>query len=207
MRKAILRFDAEGEPSMGFHRPGALLAVVIVTDETDCSYHGDHETIFLPEGNRVFWSDTEAASPTSAVCWYAGIECVGNGAPYDECYAQSFDEDGNNVDGPNEDDDAVLHPVVRYVAELAINDAYAFSIDGVGLDGSIVYQDSLDAQLQNDFGIGPACESQAGFGVPSVRVREVVESTSGPGSQGSICSDSYAGHMTTFVQGILDRLP
>ena len=44
-----------------------------VTDEVDCSFDWDYEDIFLEAGGKVFWSDPNAAFPTSAVCWTALI--------------------------------------------------------------------------------------------------------------------------------------
>jgi hypothetical protein len=78
----------------------------------------------------------------------------------------------------------------------------------VGLDGVPVYQPSLmDPQFQNDFGIGPGCESADGRAVPPVRQHELIETISGPGNEASVCADDYSSAFSTFAQGILGRLP
>jgi hypothetical protein len=202
MWKAARRFETDGDPAYGFHREGALLAVMLVTDEVDCSSNPDWDTIFLPEGDRVFWSDPTAASPTSAVCWHAGVACAG-----DQCQSVDLDVAGNETADP---DLAVLRPVARYTELFQELGAYAFAIYGVGLDGSVVYQPSFDdPQYQNDFGIGPGCQSPDGTAVPPVRERELVAALSetGPGSEASICADVYEDAMGSFANGILGRLP
>ena len=83
---SVARFQDPADASFGFHRPGALLAVMIVSDEVDCSYNPSWDSIFLPEGDRTFWSDDSAASPSSAVCWNAGVACT--------------EDDAGVVDGP-----------------------------------------------------------------------------------------------------------
>jgi len=203
MWKAIRRSLDENEDEYGFHREGALLAVVIVSDEVDCSYNTDWETIFLPDGNRVFWTDAMAPSPTSAVCWNAGVACEGN-----QCFSVNLDANGNEVTDSQADNDAVLSPVTRYTELLAEQGAFAFSINGVGLDGVPLYQPSLmDPQFQNDFGIGPGCESADARAVPPVREHELIQTISGAGNEASICADEYASALSVFAQRIVDRLP
>jgi len=201
--KAVGRFDAVGDASFGFHRPGALLAVMIISDETDCSYNQDvGESIFLPDGDRTFWSDPTAASPTSAVCWNAGMACTELGDGTLDCVSQDFDLDGNTGASPAE---AVLHPVKRYIDTLVAEGAFVSGIYGVGLDGSAVFRTSDDPQYQNDFGIGAGCESENGKAVPPGRMREVVTALDGSGT--SICAGGFELPLMVFGQGILSRLP
>jgi hypothetical protein len=202
--KSIRRFETASDEDFGFHRAGALLTAIIVTDEVDCSYNSEYETLFLPDGNRVFWSDSTAASPTSAVCWNAGVACDG-----DQCSSVNLDIDGNEVADGDAADQAVLHPLERYTTQLLERAAYVVALYGVNSDGSVTYQPSLmDPQYQNDFGIGPGCESADGHAVPPVRMRELISTVSGEGINGrSICDADYAPTMTSFAQGIVDRLP
>lgn len=91
----------------GFLREGATLAVVVVTDELDCS-------VQVPDGYSYFtdepihWNtnpSTGVAQASSAVCFNAGVSCTdadGDGT-YESCTAS---------------DHGVLHPVERYVSYL-----------------------------------------------------------------------------------------
>ena len=145
-----------------------------------------------------------APAPSSAVCWNAGVACQG-GPVYSSCSAVDRDVDGNPATDP---DDAVLYTLDRYVSQLAETGAYIMAIDGVGSDGSVTYADSLDdPQFQSDFGIGPGCESVAGRAVPPVRIHQLVEMTSGPGNERSVCDGGYGSALATFGNGILTRLP
>jgi len=205
--KAILRTETEGEANFGFRREGALLAVAIVTDEADCSNNPDHETIFLSEGNRVFWSDPEAPAPTSAVCWNAGVTCSGSGNPYDECVAIDRNEDAMQVE-VDAASDAVLYPVIRYTAQLAEQGVYVIAIDGVGPGGVPVYADALgDPAFQQDFGIGPGCEAMDGSAVPPVRIRDVIATVGEATDQFSVCDAGFEAAMNAFANGIVARLP
>jgi len=201
--KAIQRFSTPMEDSFGFHRPGALLAVLIVSDEVDCSNNPEHDEMFLPDGNRTFWSDPEAASPTSAACWNAGVACTELGDGTLDCVAEDYDIGGN----PSADaEDAVLYPVARYTTALVGTAAYVAGIYGVGLDGTVTYRPSLmDPQFQSDFGIGPGCESASATAVPPARTIDVV--TALGGGHYSICADGFNSSFVGFAQGILDRLP
>jgi hypothetical protein len=204
--KSIRRSQTDSDPAYGFHRDTALLATIIVTDEVDCSYNNEWETIFLPDGNRVFWSDPMSASPTSAVCWNAGVACRGAGVY--ECHAVNLDVNGSEVADADADADAVLRPVARYTDELLLLGAYAFAIDGVALDGSVVYADSLgDPQFQNDYGIGPGCETDDGRAVPPVRIHEMTATVSDSVHESSVCAAGFEDGLATFAQGILSRLP
>jgi hypothetical protein len=213
MRKALLRAVTSEESQYGFLRAGALTAIVIVTDETDCSYNDDWQSIFLPEdlgGNEVFWSDPDAAAPTSAVCWNAGTACTGGPGTYDECHAVDLDVDGNPA---VDEDDAVLRPLSYFADGLdGPNEVYLAAIDGVPVgyeDGSaeIVYADDPDPDVQIDRGIGPGCSNGDESAVPSVRVRELVETIDGgERNDFSVCDDSYAAAMGTIAERIVARV-
>lgn len=199
MRKAIVRSTTSGNDEFGFRRTGALLAVAIVTDEEDCSYNDNYESIFLPEGNRAFWSDPDAVTPTSAVCWNAGVSCSGT-----DCVTADFDVNGNEISDP---DAAVLWPMSRYVDLLESEGSYVVALDGVSSDSSVTYQEAADPDFQRSYGIGPGCESSAGPAVPPVRIREVVGTISGPLNEFSICAADFGPALTEFGNGILMRLP
>jgi hypothetical protein len=93
-----------------FLRDGATLAVVIVTDEADCSVRApEGYSYFTNESNNTYWEinpDTGTKTQaTSAVCWNAGVNC---GAP---------DMNGVYADCTSIDT-GVLHPLTRYIGYL-----------------------------------------------------------------------------------------
>jgi len=206
VRRAIERSYTDGDPAFGFIRDHAVLMVVLVTDEDDCSHHPDWESIFLPEGERTFWSDPDAPMPTSAVCWNAGVACTGlEDGRYEECHAIDRDVDGNPVAEDDADALAVLRPLPRYVELLqGIEDqkqqifpdqqVVVSLLSGVNSDGAVAYTDpGPDPAFEQEFGIGAGCDGVAGRAAPPVRLRGLTEAFElrGRRSAYSICDEDY----------------
>jgi len=215
MWKALRRSQTDDDPAHGFIRDGAILSVVHVTDEEDCSFNSDWDSIFLPDGDKTFWSDPSAASPTSAVCWNAGVACEGG-----DCYSVNLDVNGGEVSADAAADEAVLRPVSRYTDILqALEDdkqrinpsqeVLVALIGGVNSDGSVSYADALsDPAFQADFGIGPGCASGAGKAVPPVRMREFAEAFQVGGDQNmfSICNPDYADALEAIADDLVEQI-
>ena len=173
MYMALARADTQGEDNFGFLRKQAILSIVHLTDEADCSLNDAHNVIFSPE-NKVFWNSEADFVPTSAVCWRAGVACTGSAPDYTDCQPMNYDEQKN----PNASDaDAVLWPVAKYVKQLNDIEADKRTLDSgqevlVAVIGGvpegyptqkIIYSDSgADAEYLADFGIGPGCKSMIG---------------------------------------------
>ena len=196
----------------GFLRDNAILSIVFVTDESDCSFNRElQNTVFGEEGvgNQVFWSlPDQQFSPTSAVCWNAGVECSGSGTPqYDACVAHDKTVDGSDAGNAAE---SVIHPLARYSDRLDAMRAnkvagagiYTFGITGVpdGYAGpaDVLYAagaDGLDPNsFQAQFGIGQGCIQGDVEAVPPVRLVEFTQAGDQTGVPlFSICSNSYAG--------------
>ncbi len=206
---ALIRANTPGEDSYGFIREDATLAIIIITDETDCSAQDD--TIFT--SNKVFWNDPNDPTPTSAVCWRAGVDCMGDPNDYD-CDAANFGAGGNS--GAS-DDSAVLYPLSRYsqlledlLAAKTQGDVQLHVIAGVppGYSGGIepIYSGvgNGNPQFLENFGIDPACTDADIFAVPSIRERELAESIAdGAPPVYSICSPDYS--LDSIAQAILDQ--
>jgi len=193
-----------------FLRPGGVLAVVILTDETDCS--GLDFEYFNP-GNQdnpqynKYWQDLpgapgEKGDPTSAVCWNSSMTCV--------------DADMNDVyESCEAADKGVLQPRSRYTDLLA--DAFeaagkpVFMLLLTGVPGvtahaeeaphgptaggilELVHRKWRDSDIlpgdpktkelkEYEFGIGPGCSNAAtGQAVPPGRIQDICESLDRPG--------------------------
>lgn len=218
MWKALRRSQTDDEAGWGFIRADAVLSVVFVTDEGDCSYNNEWESIFTPDGDRVFWSDPDAATPTSAVCWNAGVACEGT-SPYDDCEPVDLDVEGLPVPRADADDEAVLRPVSRYIDYLRdLEDAkqrispdqevLVSVIGGVNTDGSVTYQDTDDISFQQDFGIGPGCASAQGSAVPPVRLRALADAfaVGDEPNMYSVCQSDYAPALSAIGEAIAAQL-
>jgi hypothetical protein len=209
--------------SQGFLRDEALLAVVFVTDETDCSMPPGNDARLAGDEGRALWSDPFAEAPTSAVCWNAGTTCTGGPGSYDECHAEDHGWDGQPAQ-PGEE--TVLYPVSRYVDALrelsqdksargGTGQVLVAVIGGVPLDypetGVLPFQDSDDPDFNLEYGIGPSCGRgtetvHSPPGIPPVRLREFAEAFAIDGRNlFSICSGDYTVALEQ-IAGALGRL-
>jgi hypothetical protein len=189
-----------------FLRDGAVLAIVVMTDEAECSVkdyqYFDPKLKADPEYSK-YWEDLPGmpgtkGEPTSAVCFNAGVSCVD--ADMDGVYESCMSEDKG-----------VLQPLSRYIGYLRDTlvakqkkEVIMLGILGVpevtehnpeppyqptaGGVMELVYRvwnqaDILPgdmgtpAQKEYDFGIGPGCTDPAtGQGIPNTRVIDVCQS-------------------------------
>jgi hypothetical protein len=206
MRQALLRAKDPNDPAYGFLRKDAMVYVVFLTDEDDCSVAPGGEEIFSAEGDRLFWSDKDAAAATSAVCWNAGVACIGDPSGYDSCVATNKDLAGNEGVA---DQDAVLQPIDSYIElfdalmvdKLAIDptqEPIIGIVGGAAANGALAFGDvgDTDPEFQQTFGIGPGCTGYSGDpdrpfrATPPARLAAVLEAMS-PGNVFSICEDDW----------------
>ncbi len=207
------------ENTDGFVRDEALLAIIIVTDEVDCSMPSQNVDTMFSSLGQPFWADLEP-NPTSSACWKAGVECIGGPGTYDACVP--VDKGWNGM--PTEDPSAsVLYPLDGYIEALqAVSDrkealggngtVAVAVISGVPEDypqgGALIYRDSADPFFNSEYGIGPGCgfgtESLGDLpGIPPVRLRKFAEAFAGERrNMFSICSSDYA----VALQQIADEI-
>lgn len=218
-----LRSDApHNSGDRPFLRPDADLAIVILTNETDCSVDD------LSFGqDMTYWNvnpHSGSPQPSSAMCWNAGVQCDGpdaNGV-YSECVSS---------DGP-------LHATSRYTDMLADlrgsgKRVTMLSIGGVPPVGlyaddppvptaggllDLVYRewqesdvspqelaDGVSAEdLTFELGIGPACallddDVLLARAIPNPRVVEVCQSLD-DGEQLGCCIDSVCGDQAAALR-------
>ncbi len=229
LESMYLSLAAASDPASanyGFIRDTAILSVVVISDEVDCSFNPATKEIFT--SNKVFWTDPADPAPSSAMCWNAGVKCEGAGPNYSDCRAENFDAKGNP--GAS-DEDAVLQPISKYVKFLqtiedrkqAIDptqDVLVSMIAGVPVgyekgDAPLVYEDSADAKFQADFGIGPGCVLPSGdpliadqTAVPPVRERQFAEAFEVGDDKNlySICQPSYRDALDAIAEKIRDQI-
>jgi hypothetical protein len=197
------------ENADGFVRDDALLAIIIVTDEADCSLPIENVNTLFSALGEPFWADLEP-NPTSSACWKAGVDCIGGPGQYDTCIPVDKGWDGLPTTDPN---GSVLYPLQRYIDALqAVSDRKealggngtisVAVIAGVPEDypqgGELLYRDSADPIFNSEYGIGPGCgygtETLGELpGIPPVRLKAFAEAFAGERrNMFSICSVDYA---------------
>ncbi|MCB9755897.1 MAG: VWA domain-containing protein [Myxococcales bacterium] len=222
---ALARAEEPGELNYGFLRDAAFLSIIHLTDEADCSFHPSQQNIFLDLNNTWAWEDG-ATSPTSAVCWNAGVECEGAApGPYTSCDVVDRDINGGLLEYDSAS--AVLHPIEKYLSQLnAIEkdkqaviynlEVLVSVIGGVpsGYDAmaaELQYIDNVeDPAAQINFGIAPGCVSagDGGSAIPPVRLRELAEQFAVDGERNifSACDASYANTLDTIAKRLVDQV-
>lgn len=216
---AVDRATTSGNPSFGFVDDQRLLVIVLVTDEADCSTNPEWTAIFEEDGGKTFWSDPELPFPTSAVCWNAGVACVGSPSNYDTCDPIDRQLDGSATSNP---DAAVLWPVERYVDNLGqgAGAVMTFGVVGVQSDGTPRWADTGEAGFLDSFGIGPGCSASNPFedpfvdgdefldAVPPARAWAVLNALGPADGQAaySICGNAFDGAMAKIGVAIVSAM-
>jgi hypothetical protein len=229
MYLSLRRANHNGEDELGFIRDSAILAIVFVTDETDCSSHTDGEAIFWPEdlgGTRVFWSlPDQQTSPTSAVCWNAGVRCTPDDAMlYESCTPQNWDAAGHPLPDDRAEE-AALRPVSRYVdlvnaieenkqALDPSQEVVVAAIAGVPRgypDVPLTYAkggaEHDPESFQAQFGIAPGCASGGVRAVPPVRLAAFADAFVVEDAMlFSICEPSHAAAFEAIANAVSDQI-
>ena len=218
MRKFFWRATAPSEPEFGFVRPNAILAVIFLTDELDCSFNPNYGSQLFG-GRNVFW-DQAANGLLSSVCWNAGVECTGDDGVYSECHSVNKDIDGNV--GVS-DEVAVLNPVQEYIDAIQQledhkrgddfdQEVLVAVIGGVPQDYPAVdipYRNADDDVDQVGFGIGFGCdEGEDARAVPPVRLREFADAFAVDDQPNlfSVCNDDFGPALAEIAQRIADQV-
>ena len=228
MWKSLRLARMSGQNQSGFLRDNAILSIVFVTDEADCSFNREQQnTVFGEEGvgNQVFWSLPDVQqSPTSAVCWSAGVSCDFN-LDSDQCSSINLDVDGNET---SNDEAAALYPLSKYTTFVADIEAdkkvrnpgqevIVSAIAGVPENypdiQQLSYAEGPDANnpdsFQARFGIGQGCSSAVAEAVPPVRLREFAEEFlvgDDDNNLFSVCSTDYGPALGAIAESIRDQL-
>ncbi|MBV1856794.1 MAG: VWA domain-containing protein, partial [Nannocystaceae bacterium] len=228
MWKALRLARMSDQNQSGFLRDNAILSIVFVTDEADCSFNRElQNTVFGEEGvgNQAFWSLPDVQqSPTSAVCWNAGVSCD-FGLDSNQCVSINLDVDGNET---SDDDLASLYPLSKYttfVQEIEADkkvrnpgqEVIVSAIAGVPENYPMIqqlsYAEGADAtnpdSFQARFGIGQGCSSQVAEAVPPVRLREFAETFligDDDNNLFSVCSTDYGPALGAIAESIRDQL-
>ncbi|WAS98790.1 vWA domain-containing protein [Nannocystis punicea] len=229
MYLALAQASAVDSPTnYGFLRDQAILSVVFITDELDCSYNPEFGEIFTTD--KTFWENPDDPQATSAVCFNAGVKCEGTGPTYDSCRSANYGIDGA-VDVP--DEQAVLQPLSKYVnflqkleddkkerqpdqevlVALIAGVPPGYETNAAGAD--IVYEDATDPEFQDSFGIGAGCTlanpvdpAKPQTAIPPVREREFAEAFQVGGDRNlfSICQDDYSEALREIAKKLEEQL-
>ncbi len=184
-----MRLALDNHPdNSGFFRPDALLAVLLVTDEDDCS--ASDTGLFDPD-------DSSLGPINSFRCFQYGVSCDINDPTHTGVRHQC-----EPLTGPQ----AMLYEVNEYVSFLhGIKDPGRIVVAAIAgpFSGDVtVVEDTQMGWLEVD----PSCSVNDGSATPGVRLKSFVQTLMPPAEMGwaygSICATSYG----PYLLGLGDKL-
>ncbi len=180
MRTAI---DEDALKSAGFLRPDAVLGVVVLTDEDDCSAYNSE--IFNPASTEFRDGDPNFR------CFQSGVICQG-----DDVYKPGLRADCH----PRTDSEYIttVDEYVDYMKDLKPDPRDRVFSAIIGDPGSVtveVNMDGLDAQLV------ASCEDSMGEAAyPGVRLAAFVDAFNDQGERSSLCNDGPQHGLDSMVR-------
>ena len=188
MRRAL---DGSNPENAGFLRDDAMLAVIIMSDEDDCSAFSTEIYSTDPNQDRI---DSELGYLSSFRCFEFGVEC-------DEDETR---EPGARTNCRPRTDSPYLYDVQEYVSFLrglkpSLSDIFVAGIIGADSDISVVAPDG-EPQLER------ACASQNGEALPPVRLKGFLDGFRGQSLQGDICADAFPDINTSIGELLGDSM-
>jgi hypothetical protein len=192
-----MALDPANTHNAGFVRPDSVLAVVLLTDEDDCS--ATTPQLF---DNTMTDIDSTLGPLTSYRCFEFGITCDIN---------SRTSQGARHACVPRDDAAALLHPVDRYVNQLlflrdpgrlvvaAIAGPVTPSSGGTGYDVVVGLDNSNFPELQY------SCTTAMDGAVPGIRVHSLVSAFNTPAdlddwAYSSVCSADYTAPLTGIGQ-------
>lgn len=203
MHLALDRMLDAGDPAYGFLRDDAILLIVFLTDEIDCSHAPQWADVFAPGGS-------EALGSSSALCWNAAVRCSDESGEF-VCRSVDKDFEGVPTDDPTR---AIVQPLSRYIDRVqAIEDqkrelvfdaeVLVSLIGGVGNDGAMHFTpgSTSDPEFEGEVAIAPGCSTSEGEALPPMRLAEFADAFAADAAY-SVCSDNYS----PALEGIANKL-
>lgn len=188
MRRAL---NGSNGQNAGFLRPQALLAVVIISDEDDCSTEDARMFDSSPEQDRI---DSELGFLTSHRCFEFGVQCQPDDprspGPRGDCVARA--------------DSAFMHDVDEYVDFLRSLKEEPGKVFVAGIIGN-----NDDIVIELDDGkptLKEACSSAAGQATPAIRLLALLNAFSSTNTSTTICDEDLSDAITLIANAIKDEV-
>lgn len=189
-------------PNVGFLRDDALLAIVILTDEDDCSAPDDTD-LFDPTQDLI----SDPLGPLDSYrCNEFGHLC--NGVPPPRTMAAS------NLTGCVSNEKGPLTPVaefVRFFKSLKPNpdDVIVAAITGPVTPYAVELRTVRNRDtgvVQSEPRVVPSCTSSNGSAVPAVRLQQFIEAFGANGTTESLCEGDFRPAMARIGDKIAGRI-
>jgi hypothetical protein len=190
--EAARRALSDQPANAGFLRDDALLAVVLLTDEDDCST--SDATMFTGAPDDPVGSELGPLS--SFRCFDFGVRCRESGR-----------DPGPRTDCQPRDDSPYLFPVGGYVSFLRglkpdPSDVLVAAIAGDPEPVEVTLTDLDKDGTDDEPLLADSCESDTGSAVPAIRIRGLLDGFAARSTFGSICAEPLTGPLADAARGI-----
>ena len=191
----------ETPENRGFVRDGSLLAVILITDEDDCSAQ-DPNTLFRGDPSGGTCDDTLGCR-SNYRCFDFGIQCDVN----DRTVGVRKDCSPRKEGDPH----LMLQPVSRYTAFFeALRDPNSLIL--AAITGPVADQVQIVADSSGRLDIAPSCTASDGTGAaPAIRIRELLEHFNKPEDMNqwamtSICAEDFSSALAGIGAKVRDAI-
>jgi|GEM_PF-881633 hypothetical protein len=190
LEAAYWALDGGANRNPGFIREDALLAIVVIADEDDCSAR--RQDLFDQDPRRM-----EELGPLNFRCFKQSVNCDGaevshaNEGPLNNCVAKT-------------DEEGYLHPIKRYSEFFK-----GLKDDGRVLFTAIIGPNSPVFVEQGTEGaaLEPSCSSdEFGLADPGIRIKSLVDDFGDEGAYSNICAGDFGPPMKTLGEKIVGRI-
>ncbi len=201
-----LALDESATPqNQGFLRDAALLSVVFITDEDDCSA-ASPDVLFRPDDDPSTCAASQLGCRDNLRCFEFGMTC---------------DEDARSVGTKTNcrlreesDPNNLLQPISRYLAFFEANFDPQYTLVA-SISGPVTDQVAVTMNQNGHPDLGPSCAQGGGWeATPSFRIqsfldgfyRELNDAATPSWAFTSICSGDFTGAMTKIAESINTKL-
>lgn len=191
---AAMKKAFEAGVNAGFRRPDAHLAVVIVTDEDDCS--AEHAELFEA-------GQTQLGNLDSFRCTHFGVICDGGGATTD-----AMDQVGDKSQCHENPDDTVISKVDGFATSLKALDEHAV----VAVIGGTPTPVAVELRAPSGGGtavpaLAHSCaytdtQGMQEFADPGVRLQQFADKVGNGSTYGTVCQLDLSGQLQVAAQSI-----
>lgn len=185
--------------NVGFLREDAFLAVVLITDEDDCSGNPDSD---------LYVDGSFTGQAGSLRCNIAGHTCNGR-APMTSAFQTPLE---NCTAAPNGGGRLIpVEDIVSYLYALKPNNPERVIVSAITgqpnkRDGATYAFSEVAMNNQTVLDVEPICNSAGGAAAPALRIEQFVKSFGDNGTLDSICSDNFSPALKRIADLIAARL-
>lgn len=188
MRRALNGTNAQNE---GFLRPNAKLAVILITDEDDCSVE---DVSLFDTSAALDTADSDLGFLESFRCFEFGVQCDPNSprslGPRENCVPRT--------------NSPYLHDVSEYVNFLRSLKSDPGDVIVAGIIGNPT---NVEVDLKDDKPhLKESCESPSGKAAPAIRLSAFLDSFPNRNTTTTICSSDLSDALTQIASDIVGGL-